>query len=244
MRCNCILGCYYVLIWFCIYNMDFSYLYTGFVAVVKENITLVLGNKGFLEGLSLKNKKDFDKVYNYYDKFMTRFNLYKLEEIKKAADLSKDEIVLDIGGGTGQLAQYISDSCNTVYVLDESEKMLSKVNKSRNLITIQENALKVPFENNSIDTVIISDVFHHIREQEELLKEVKRVLKDKGHLVMLDFEKRHIKTRILRAFEFMLFGRLFFKSKDEASAMLEKHFKINKLYDKGYYFIVVGEKIC
>lgn len=190
----------------------------------------------------MRETTDFDKVYKDYDKFMSMFNLYKLEEIKVAADINKDEVIVDIGGGTGKLAHYISSSCKTVYILDESEKMLSKVKQGKNLITIKGNALKTPFENNSIDTVILSDVFHHIKEQEELIIEVKRILKNGGKLVMMDFHRKHIKTRVLRAFEFILFGRLFFKTKDEVKALLEKYFYISKIYNKGYYFIVVGEK--
>ena len=111
----------------------------------------------------MKEVKDFDKVYKYYDKFMTIFKLYKLEEIKVAANLEGNEVIVDVGGGTGRLAQYISNSCKTIYVLDESEKMLSKAKHYTNVISINGNALKSPFENNSIDTVILSDVFHHIK---------------------------------------------------------------------------------
>jgi len=48
---------------------------------------------------------------------------------------------------------------------------------------------------------------------------------------------------LLRLFEFILFGRLFFRTKDEIKVLLEEHFHISKVYDKGYYFIFVGEKI-
>jgi len=190
----------------------------------------------------MKDIKDFDKVYNYYDKFMNKFNLYKLQEVKDAANINENEVIVDIGGGTGKLAQYICDSCKTVYVLDESDKMLSKVNQRKNLICVNGDALKTPFESNSIDTVILSDVFHHIKEQKELVIEIRRILKDNGKLVMLDFNRKHIRTRLLRAFEFIFFGRLFFRTKDEVRILLEKYFHISKDYDKDYYFIFVGEK--
>ncbi|MEG1257267.1 methyltransferase domain-containing protein [Clostridium sp.] len=191
----------------------------------------------------MKEIKDFDKVYKYYDKFMAIFNLYKLKDIEDAANIDEHEVVVDIGGGTGCLAQYICNSCKTVYVLDESEKMLSKVNQAKNVIVVRGNALSTPFECNSIDTVILSDVLHHIKEQEELIVEINRILKKSGKVVILDFHIKHIRTRLLRAFEFILFGRLFFRTKDEVKILLEKHFHIRKVYDKGYYFIFVGEKI-
>lgn len=189
------------------------------------------------------NTKDFDKVYKYYDKFMDTFNLYKIKDIEDAASINEDEVVVDIGGGTGFLANHICNSCNTVYVLDESEKMLSRVEDRGNVKIIKGNALSTPFDNGSIDTVIMSDVFHHIKEQEELIAEISRILKDSGKIVIMDFHKNHIRTRLLRVFEFILFGRLFFRTKDEIKVLLEKHFHISKVYDKGYYFIFVGEKI-
>ena len=190
----------------------------------------------------MKDIKDFDKVYNYYDRFMNKFNLYKLQEVKDAANINENEVIVDIGGGTGKLAKYICDSCKMVYVLDESNKMLSKVNRTKNLICINGDALKTPFESNSIDIVILSDVFHHIKEQKELVIEIRRILKDGGRLVILDFNRKHIRTRLLRAFEFILFGRLFFRTKDEVRILLEKYFYISKVSDNGYYFIFVGEK--
>jgi len=193
--------------------------------------------------VSMGNTKDFDKVYKYYDKFMAIFNLYKLKDIEDAAGIDEDELVVDIGGGTGFLANHICNSCNTVYVLDESEKMLSRVEERGNVKVIKGNALSTPFDSGSIDTVIMSDVFHHIKEQEELIAEISRILKDSGKIVIMDFHKNHIRTRLLRLFEFILFGRLFFRTKDEIKVLLEEHFHISKVYDKGYYFIFVGEKI-
>lgn len=207
----------------------------------------ILDKKDFsiLKGrVFMKEIKDFDKVYKYYDKFMAIFKLYKFKDIENAANIDEHEVVVDIGGGTGCLAQYICNSCKTVYVLDESEKMLSKVKQTKNVIVIRGNALNAPFESNSIDIVILSDVFHHIKEQKELIVEISRILKVNGKVVIMDFHRKHIRTRLLRVFEFILFGRLFFRTKDEVKILLEKHFHINKFYDKGYYFIFVGEKIC
>lgn len=185
---------------------------------------------------------DFDKVYKYYDRFMNMFKLFKLDEVKAAADLNKNDVVVDIGGGTGRLAEYICNCCNAVYILDESEKMLSKAGNIENVIKVKGNALAAPFENDSIDTVILCDVFHHIKEQRLLLIEISRILKKGGKIVLLDFHKKHIKTRLLIGFEFILFQKLFFRTKDEIKLLLGECFNIRKFYDKHYYCIFVGEK--
>lgn len=186
--------------------------------------------------------KAFDKVYHKYDKFMNFFNLYKLDEIKEALELKGDEIIVDIGGGTGQLAEFLSDRCQKVYVLDESEGMLSKVRKDEKIIPVLGNAMDTDFKANSIDVVILSDVLHHIENQVKLIEEIDRILKENGKLLIMDFDKKHFKTRMLIFFERILFGKLRFRTQKEVLNLLEEKFIISKLLDYSYYFIVMGEK--
>ena len=186
--------------------------------------------------------KDFDRVHKQYDSFINLFNLNKMDEIKDALELLGDEVVIDIGGGTGRLAEYLSQSCKIVYVLDESEGMLSRVKANTKVVTVLQNALHTPFNNSSVDVVVMSDVLHHISKQSALIEEISRILKKDGRLLILDFEKKHIKTKLLGAFEYILFGRLYFRTSKEVVSLLKDRFKITKFIDKKYYFIVKGEK--
>ncbi|MCF6464822.1 hypothetical protein C3E90_02780 [Clostridium sp. Cult2] len=186
--------------------------------------------------------KKFDKVFNHYDKFIELFNLNKMDEIKDVLKLQGDEVVLDIGGGTGRLADYLSGDCRIVYVLDESKGMLSKVKGNTKVLTVLEDALDMTFEDNSVDIVIMCDMLHHIKDQEKLTEEAYRVLKEDGKLVILDFEKKHIKVKILRAFEHILFGKLYFRTSEEVINLIKDKFTITKFIHKKYYFIIKGEK--
>lgn len=187
-------------------------------------------------------KFNFDKVFNHYDKFIEYFNLNKMDEIKDVLKLQGDEIVLDIGGGTGRLADYLSGDCRIVYVLDESKGMLSKVKGNAKVLPVLEDALDMTFEDNSVDIVIMCDMLHHIKDQEKLTEEAYRVLKEDGKLVILDFEKKHIKVKILRAFEYILFGKLYFRTSEEVINLIKDKFTITKFIHKKYYFIIKGEK--
>lgn len=80
--------------------------------------------------------KTFDKVHSHYDNFMKLFNLYKTNDILPLLDIRDSEIIVDIGGGTGHLAKQIAPICSQIYVLDESEGMLSKIDKKTNIIPI------------------------------------------------------------------------------------------------------------
>ena len=185
---------------------------------------------------------DFDSVYKGYDEFMKMFKLYKFEEIRDVLNLRGDEIVVDIGGGTGRLAENLVNNCKKIYVVDESINMLSKVPKNEKIVPILEDALNSSLKDQSADVVILSDVLHHIGEQEKLITQIHRVLNINGKILILDFEKTHIKTRILRRFESLLFRKLYFKTKQEVINMLDGKFLIKEVVDKEYYFIITGEK--
>ncbi len=90
-----------------------------------------------------------------------------MDEIKETLELQGDEVVLDIGGGTGRLADYLSKDCQIVYVLDESKGMLSKVKANIKVLPILGEALDTNFDSNSVDVVIMSDVLHHIKDQKK-----------------------------------------------------------------------------
>lgn len=186
--------------------------------------------------------KEFDRVHKHYDSFINLFNLNKMDEIKAALELQGDEVVIDMGGGTGRLAEYLSQSCRVVYVLDESEGMLSRVKANTKVVTMLGSALDTSFDSCSVDVVVMSDVLHHIGNQLTLIEEISRILKWDGRLIILDFEKKHIKTKLLRAFEYILFGRLYFRTGKEIVSLLKDKFKISKFIDNKYYFIVKGEK--
>lgn len=189
-----------------------------------------------------KTLKKFDRVFRYYDKFIDLFNLNKMDEIKDILDLKGHEVVLDIGGGTGRLANYLSKDCKLVYVLDESKGMLSKVEANEKILPILGNALDTKFDSNSIDVVIISDVLHHIEKQKELIDEIFRILKTDGKLLILDFDIKHIKVKMLRIFEYILFGRLYFRTNKEVLDLIKDKFTISDFIHKKYYFIIKGEK--
>lgn len=185
--------------------------------------------------------KKFDRVFKHYDGFINLLKLNQEKEIKDVLKLKGNEIILDIGGGTGRLAKYLSNSCQKIYVLDESIGMLSKVKKSKTVVPVHGDALGTKFQNSSMDVVILSDVLHHIKNHTKLIEEISRVLKKNGNLVLLDFEKNHMKVRLLRAFEHLLFGKLYFKTSQQVKDMIQKRFTITQFIHKQYYFIIKGE---
>lgn len=184
---------------------------------------------------------DFDKVYKNYDKFMKRFGFYKVEEIDKVLDLQGEEVIVDIGGGTGHIATHLSKKCKRIYVLDESEKMLSKVKVTDKVIPVVGDAFKIEIDE-KIDVVLLTDVLHHIKEQEKLIDAIYDKLDENGKLLILDFNKAHYKAKIFSFLEQLLFGAVYYKSSGKVLKNFERKFSVTKFIDFKYYFILLGEK--
>lgn len=186
---------------------------------------------------------NFNKVYKQYDTFMKLFNLYKIEEIIKFLDLKGNEVIGDLGGGTGRLASELSLLCDKIYVVDESEKMLSKVKTNSKIISVNENILNISMEDNSLDLVILTDVLHHIKEQDKLIKIACRLLKPEGKLLILDFNRGHLKTKVLHLFESLLFGKLYYKTCEETiNILIRNRFNNFKVNNNPFYYLILGEK--
>ncbi len=106
-------------------------------------------------------------------------------EILRKLSISPDDIVLDIGCGTGRTACHIAKTYGAhVFALDNSEKMLTKA-KSRavkegvDVHFVLSDALDMPFRDEVIDFIFIESLLIFLPVQ-AALKECFRVLKRKG----------------------------------------------------------------
>jgi ubiquinone/menaquinone biosynthesis C-methylase UbiE len=95
--------------------------------------------------------------------------------------------VLDVGCGTGRMS-FLDDYTG----LDYSEEMILKARKLYpNKRFIGGNAMKLPFKNNSFDTVISFRLLMHLDNWKKAFKEIVRVVKKDG-LIIID-----TKTKLL-----------------------------------------------
>lgn len=116
------------------------------------------------------------------------------------ADIRPAMRVLDIGCGTGSLLIEITRRHPDVEAvgLDPDARALArarrKAGRSRARIRFDEGfADGLPYPGASFDLVFSTFMFHHLRphEKEQTLREVRRVLKPRGMLHLLDFTTQH-----------------------------------------------------
>jgi len=111
-----------------------------------------------------------------------------------AIEFTKDKIVLDIASGEGYGSNLLSKHAKKVYGvdIDSIAVEVSKIKyKSENLEFKVGRADTIPLQDNSIDVVISFETLEHHDKHEEMMKEIKRVLKADGILIISTPEKKY-----------------------------------------------------
>jgi ubiquinone/menaquinone biosynthesis C-methylase UbiE len=138
---------------------------------------------------------------NAYERIVKRFGFWMEDPIVRTLSrlikkLNKTNCkVLDVGGGTGRIAIKYALRMRTckVWVVDSSPNMLEVALKNISdkklidrIIIKQADGKKLTFGDNFFDAVTCSSMLHHIKDPLDLLKEMRRVIKDDGIMVIRD----------------------------------------------------------
>ncbi len=96
--------------------------------------------------------------------------------------------VLDIGCGDGYLMAQVSPFANEVHGVDPEEQavdlakeMLGGDSKSR---VVLGNCYDLPYPDEAFDVVLLADVIEHLKDDDACLREIRRVLRRTGTLVV------------------------------------------------------------
>ena len=113
--------------------------------------------------------------------------------------------VLDVGGGAGQLAALLTEALDArVTVLDPTAEMVAHVPASERIVGVQGTAEAMPLPDDGFDAIVVTDAFHHFRDQNAAVAEFARVVRDDGLVLVLDLDPRPIAMRLVRLGEMLL----------------------------------------
>ncbi len=120
--------------------------------------------------------KDNDIVnYETISDFEKSLIKYRTKLIASYINKKKPMNVLDIGNGHSLLENFVHTD---YFSIDISQKN----NKSKFKIT--GDSYYLPFKNHSFDFIVISEVLEHLEFPEKAIKEINRVLKENGKLII------------------------------------------------------------
>jgi SAM-dependent methyltransferase len=88
-------------------------------------------------------------------------------------DFIRPGVTLELGGGSGNLKEYFPGAlCSDVSFVPWLDAVL--------------DAQKLPFKDESIDSLVLFDVLHHLRSPAQFFREAERVLNPEGRIVLME----------------------------------------------------------
>jgi ubiquinone/menaquinone biosynthesis C-methylase UbiE len=147
-------------------------------------------------GVRMGNTDKFEMIANSYDT-SERIQSAKVsaEAIREHLVDSKEKSAIDFGCGTGLVGMDLLNNFNSMLFLDTSQNMIDQVQKKITGFNIQ-NAATLCFDlekeallDLQVDYIFMVQVLLHINDIELILSRLYEVLKDNGHLLIVDYNK-------------------------------------------------------
>lgn len=108
---------------------------------------------------------------------------YRLGALRRCLGSLEGLRVLDLGCGKGRFASRLADSGAGVVGLDLSAAMLGE---AEGLDRVRASARRLPFNSGVFDAVVAVEVFEHLTAIDDVLGEVRRVLRPGGLVAVVD----------------------------------------------------------
>ena len=160
-----------------------------------------MGKVGFAEKEDWVRQK-YDRLSGVYDRRWRSYVQSSLHYLLRAIPLEGSETVLDVACGTGAFETLLMERHEKLRVVgvDVSEKMLSvarsKLETHPRVFLTRASALVLPFRDESFDLAVCTSALHYFEDPLKFLKEVKRVVKKSGRVVIMDWCGDDLVTRL------------------------------------------------
>ncbi|HEY7080441.1 MAG TPA: methyltransferase domain-containing protein [Nitrososphaeraceae archaeon] len=128
----------------------------------------------------------------------------RIELLRQYVNPTSNDFILDIGGNTGRIteAAYSRKGCKEVVVLDPNNKYVVYGRLRRPFIRFIEGGVEsIPLPDEYFDIIVASFLFHHFRDQDKGLEEMRRVLKPSGKLIIFESNPLTRRGKVLKLIE-------------------------------------------
>jgi len=138
-------------------------------------------------------KHYFNAIAGRWDDIRSHFYTESQRDfVIKKAFLHPDMIVADLGAGTGFIAAGLVDKVSKVHVVDGSIAMLDGARRNLaaypNVEYHEADLTRLPFDDGTLDVVFANMVLHHIPEPLDVIREMLRVLRPGGRVLISNME--------------------------------------------------------
>ena len=144
------------------------------------------------------SKEYFGNVAHQWDDMRKSFFPDHLRErVYSVAGLKAGDVVADIGAGTGFLTEGLINKGIQVIAVDQSEKMLEIMKEKFSGYDfidcrVGEGSM-LPIDNESVNYAFANMYLHHVKIPGDAIKEIYRILKPGGNLIITDLDEHNFK---------------------------------------------------
>lgn len=166
----------------------------------------------------MPNNKLFDFVAPLYDKVIG------IRDPKRLIDLLELPIngtLLDAGGGTGRVSIALKNHVGKLFISDLSRSMLIEAKAKDHDDLIQTSSEKNPFPSDFFDRIIVIDALHHFPNQKETIKELIRILKPNGKILIEEPNIHRFSVKLIALAEKLALMNSHIHSPEEIRIMIE-----------------------
>lgn len=164
----------------------------------------------------------FNLLAPFYDRVIP---FVRLDQMLKVLDLPHTGTLLDAGGGTGRVAEALRPYMDWIVVADVSSTMLAQA-RQKDLSAVSTQTEYLPFLDGTFDRVLMVDALHHVLNQAETIRELYRVLKMGGRLVIEEPDIRTFPVKLIAVAEKLALMRSHFLDPSKIAYLFPSEAKV------------------
>ena len=133
-----------------------------------------------------KTELYFEEIGAQFDQWMSMYDVGQRIKLimKSLPENSREKSCLEVGCGSGKVSEAIVATVKNLTVVDISQKLARDVGERLQVEWGEEDACNLNIADNSFDIVISSECIEHTPHPRQALREMVRVLKPKGTLIV------------------------------------------------------------
>ncbi|MGZ9226821.1 MAG: class I SAM-dependent methyltransferase [Anaerolineales bacterium] len=149
----------------------------------------------------------------------------RLDQMLRVLDLPHPGSLLDAGGGTGRVAGALRPHVGWIVVADVSNGMLAQA-RQKDLPAASTETESLPFADETFDRVLMVDALHHVIDQAQTIRELYRVLKLDGRLVIEEPDLRKFAVKLIAVAEKLALMRSHFLAPSQIADLFPSQAKV------------------